>query len=106
MEQALLDKLKNGTADDIDLEMIAARCKVAGKALDEVCHEFCDRIEKLYDEYEAEYKLLHSTVVMFYKDRLFEVNNPNNNFEIAIISGYGKYIEEIRDSLMEEETRK
>lgn len=108
MEQQLKDAINNGTWDDeIASEMIKARLATAGRKLDNVCHTFANALEQMYKEYCDELGLLGSTVIFYYKDRLFELERPGDDqFEIAMIDGYGKFIEQFRDDLNKLETRK
>lgn len=106
MEKQLLDLIREGKVDEIAAAMIGLRLKVAGKALDELMHSTAQKIGELYKQYEAEYHVLGSTVVLYYKDNLFARDHKEQEFEIQLVCGSGKYVEQIRDSLMKEETRK
>ena len=107
MEQQLLDALKSGTLDEVGEEMLASRIKVATAELDELVHDFSQKIAKLYVVHQAEYHVTGSTVVLFYKDRLFELLHPEEDkFEVEAITGYSRYIAQARESLNKVEVHK
>lgn len=64
MEQSLIEKMKNGTADDIDKEMIVSRVLNAVKHLHKVCDDFSENIKKVYEDYGDELKMAGASVVM------------------------------------------
>lgn len=105
MEQQLKDAINNGTVDEISQAMIKARLKVAGKALDTVVHEAADKIHEIYLKYPDELMLLGSTVILYYKDRLYDIDNPNE-FEIEMIDGHGKFVEQAKQKINAMETRR
>lgn len=100
MEKQLLDIIHSGKEiDEVSTAMIEARLKVAGKALDKVIHDAVGELEKLYKQYEDEYRLMGSTVVLYYKDRPFEKTHKDDEFEVSTINGNGRFIQQIRDDL-------
>lgn len=108
MEQQLKDAIANGTiiGDEIATAMIKARLSQAGKKLDALCHTFANELEQIFKDHKDELTLLGSTVVFYYKDRLFECERPGDDeFEIAMIDGHGKFVEQIRNDLSKVETR-
>lgn len=109
MEQQLKDAIANGTVigDEVATAMLKARLKVAGKKLDALCHTFANELEQIYKDYKDELVLLGSTTVFYYKDKLFECERPGDDkFEIAMIDGHGKFIEQICNNLATVRTRK
>lgn len=64
MEKSLIEKMKNGTADDIDKEMIVSRVLKAVKELHKVTNAFSDSLEKLKEQYADELKMSGATIVM------------------------------------------
>lgn len=105
MEQQLVEAIGNGKVDEVAAAMISARLKVAGKALDEVVHKAADEIHEVFLKYPDEFRLLGSTIIMYYKDRLFDINNPNE-FEVEMVDGHGKFVEQAKQKLNAVETRK
>lgn len=102
MEKQLLDALKTGKLDEIGTEMLAARVKVATGELDKLMHDTVEKLSRLYEQYQAEYRISGSTVVLFYKDKLFEMIHPGEDkFEAEIVSGHGKFIRQAIVSLQE-----
>lgn len=100
MEKQLLDIIREGKeVDEVSAMMIGARLKVAGKALDEVMHKVAEKLESLYKQYEDEYRLMGSTIVLYYKDRLFAASHKDDEFEVCMINGNGRFIEQIREDL-------
>ena len=105
MEQQLVEAIDKGEVDEIAAAMIKARLKAAGKALDDVVHKAADEIHEVFLKYPDEFRLLGSTIVMYYKDRLFDIDNPND-FEVELIDGHGKFVEQAKQKLNAVETRR
>lgn len=103
MEQALLDKLKNGTADDIDVEMIAARCKVAHIGLLDLIKEYVDKFEEYTKEHEDELKIGKCTLVMAYTDQ--PVKLMGKDTAVRIVYGHGPYARDLLNKLQEDAAR-
>jgi len=107
MEKQLLDAIKNGTLDEISTAMIAARVKVASQELDKLMHDTAEKLFKLYEQYQAEYRISGSTVILYYKDKLFEVIHPGDDqFEVEVVNGRGKYVSQAREALNKMEVHK
>jgi hypothetical protein len=73
MEQALMDKLKNGTLDEIDKDMIAARIKNVDKQIETVLEQLSNNIRALRNicaEYSEEASLLGFTFVCAYDNKM------------------------------------
>lgn len=64
MEQSLIEKIKNDTADDIDKEMIVSRVLNAVNHLQTVCNDFSENLKKVYEDYGDELKMAGASVVM------------------------------------------
>lgn len=64
MEKSLIEKMKNGTADDIDKDMIISRVLKAVKELHKVTSAFSESLEKLKEQYADELKMSGATIVM------------------------------------------
>ena len=73
MEQALINKLKDGTADAIDVDMIVARCQNAHNQLLNMVDKFTSELKAFIDEHEHEFKIAKSTIVMGYQDDLSRI---------------------------------
>lgn len=63
MEKSLLEKMKNGTCDDIDKAMIASRVLRALKDTMSEVVKFGKKIEELQEQYAAELKMAGFAVV-------------------------------------------
>ncbi len=64
MEQSLVEKLKSGSYDEIDKEMISARvCDFHEKLMD-LCGDFCDKVKELVSGHEVEMGLSGHAIVM------------------------------------------
>lgn len=64
MEESLIKKMVEGTADDIDKEMIVSRVLKAVQELQEITNKFSDCLEKLKELYADELKMAGATIVM------------------------------------------
>ena len=100
MEQALVEKLKNGTADDIDIDMIASRCMNANEKLLDLISTFLDQFEKLTEEYEQEFKIGKCTLVMGYIDQ--PVKMMGKGAAAKVVYGSGPYARDLLNQLQEE----
>ena len=68
MEQALLDKINNGTLDEIDKDMITARVKNATNKIMEEFSNSVERIHALIEEYSIEAKMAGISCKLFHKN--------------------------------------
>lgn len=105
MEQQLKERLKNGTYDEVDEAMAMARLKLAGKTLDAAVSKAADEIHEIFQQYHDELMMLGSTVILYYKDRLYDINEPGE-FQVELIDGHGKFVEQAKQKLNAVETRK
>jgi hypothetical protein len=64
MEQSLLEKMKNGTVDDVDRDMIFARVFDFHEKLMDLCSDFCDKMKELVSSHEVEMGLSGHAIVM------------------------------------------
>ena len=103
MEQALLNRLKDGTADEIDVDMIASRCMNANEKLLDLMHNFTDELQKLTEEYEEEFKIGGCTVIMAYTDKPTEMMGRDAAIKIAY--GRGPRIRGLLENLQKEVTK-
>lgn len=81
MEQALVDKLKNGTLDDIDEDMIIARISNVDKRIEAVLKHISANIHILSDicdEYKEEVSLLGFTFVCAYDNNVQQVQRKKH----------------------------
>lgn len=103
MEQALLNKLKDGTADDIDIEMIASRCKVAHIGLLDLIKEYVDKLEEYMGEREEELKIGKCTPVIGYTDQ--PVKLMGRDTAIRIVYEHGPFARDMLNKLQEDAAR-
>ena len=87
MEQALINKLRDGTADDIDVDMIVARCKNAHNQLLSMVDKFTNELEAFIDEHGEELKIAKSTIVMGYQDDLSRIISKQAPLRIVYGNG-------------------
>jgi hypothetical protein len=64
MEQSLIEKMKSGTCDEIDKDMISASVIDFHKKLMDLCGDFCDKMEELVKGHEVEMGLSGHAIVM------------------------------------------
>lgn len=64
MEQSLIEKMENGTCDEIDKEMISARICDFHVKLMNLCDDFCDKVKELVSGHEIEMGLSGHAIVM------------------------------------------
>lgn len=79
MEKSLLDKIHNGTTDEIDKEMIMARCKNATIKFIDAFSECLDRMSDIADEYEDELRLVGLSCVMLVQTKMFHKNDGESD---------------------------
>lgn len=73
MEQALMDKFKNGTLDEIDKDMITARIKNVDTQIGQVLEQISNNIHALSEictEHKEEVALIGFTFVCAYDNRI------------------------------------
>lgn len=100
MEQALLNKLKDGTADDIDIEMISARCKAAHIGLLDLIKEYVDKFEEYTKEHEEELKIGKCTLIMGYTDQFIKLIGKET--VVRIVYGHGPFARDMLNQLRED----
>ena len=64
MEQALIDKMKDGTADNVDKAMIVARVGHAVELVGDLVTKFAEDFSKLHQEYPDEIRMSGITLLM------------------------------------------
>lgn len=64
MEKSLVEKMKSGTCDEIDRDMISARVFDFHKKLMDLCGDFCDKVKELVSGHEVEMGLSGHAIVM------------------------------------------
>lgn len=64
MEQSLIEKMKNGTCDEIDRDMISARVYDFHEKLMDLCGDFCEKVKELVSGHEVEMGLSGHAIVM------------------------------------------
>ena len=84
MEKSLLDKLHNGTMDEIDEDMIAARVKNAVSKIMEECSNSVDRIDALFKEYSEETKIAGVSCVVLAQCKIFHRNDGESDVSLII----------------------
>lgn len=99
MEQALIDKLKDGTADAIDIDMIVARCKNAHNQLLHMVDKFSDELETFINEHEHELKIAKSTIIIGYQDDLSRM--VSRQAPLRIVYGNGPLARDLVKQLEE-----
>ena len=83
MEKSLIEKMKNGTADDIDKDMIVSRVLDTAKKLQEATDAFTDALKKLGEEYKDEMKMAGATIVMGVAVPALTKPASGNDFELV-----------------------
>lgn len=99
MEQALIDRLKDGTADAIDIDMIVARCKNAHDQLLHMVDKFTEELKVFIDEHTEELKIAKSTIVMGYQDDLSRL--WSDQAPLRIVHGNGPLARDLVKQLEE-----
>lgn len=84
MEQSLIDKMKTGTLDEIDEDMIAARVKSATTKIMDECANSVDRIHALLEEYSVEAKMAGISCVVLAQCKLFHRNDGKSDVSLVI----------------------
>ena len=81
MEQALMDKLKEGTLDDIDKDMITARIKNVNKQIEAVLGQISAGIRVLggiCSEHQEEVSLLGFSFVCAYDNNIQQIGHKKH----------------------------
>lgn len=99
MEKSLIEKMKNGTADDIDKEMVVSRVLNAVKHLNKVCDDFSNNVKKVYEDYGDELKMAGASVVMGVN---VSTCNKDPDCLVKIVIGSNKDVKVIFDDLLKE----
>ena len=93
MEQALIYKLRDGTADDVDKTMIAVRVMNAVHSVGDLVSRFAEDFRKLQQEYPDEIRMSGLAVIMGVSAPSFLLENSGNDeddkigLKTEIISG-------------------
>lgn len=93
MEQSLIDKIKAGTLDEIDKDMITARLKNAANKIMDECSNSVDRISALFKEYAMEAKMLGISCVVLTQAKAF--HRSDGESDVAFIVGTTPNIEKM-----------
>lgn len=93
MEQSLLNKLHNGTMDEIDEDMITARLKNAATKIMEECSKSVDRLNALFEEYSVEAKMLGLSCVVLAQAKAF--HRSDGESDVTLIVGSTPNIEKM-----------
>lgn len=93
MEQSLIDKIKAGTLDEIDEDMIAARVKNATIKIMNECSNSVERISELFKEYSMEAKMAGISCVVIAQCKLFHKNDGES--DVSFIVGTTPNIEKM-----------
>ena len=83
MEKSLIEKMKNGTADDIDKSMIVSRVLDTAKKLQEATDAFTDALKQLGEEHKDEMRMAGTTVVMGVAVPALTKPANGNDFELV-----------------------
>lgn len=99
MEQSLIEKLKNGTYDEIDRDMITARVSDFHEKLMDLCNDFCNNVQELVSGHEAEMGLSGHAIVMGV------ISDVEKKIPIQMIVGRPKLCEKVYKSVGEQLTK-
>ena len=101
MEKSLLEKIHNGTTDEIDKEMIVARCKNATIKFMDAFSECIDRMSDIADEYEDELRLVGLSCVMLVQTKMFHKNDgeSDSSYVFGKSSSINSMIEHFKEEL-------
>ena len=99
MEKSLLEKMANGTCDEIDRDMITARVLDFHEKLVELCSDFCKKTQELIRGHEVEMGLSGHAVVMGVLD------DVRNCVPIQMIVGSPNLCEKVYNELGETLTK-
>ena len=95
MEQILIDKIKAGTLDEIDKEMIAARVKNATDKIMTECANSIERINALLEEYSVEVEMAGISCVLLSQCKLFHRNDGES--DCCLVVGSSRNLSAILD---------
>ncbi len=98
MEKALLEKLKNGTVDEIDVDMITARVMYVLRQMFALMKDFEGKFQNLVNEYPDELKMGGLGVVV----GVTEVTDFGSDIGFKIIYGSNEQVKKIQHNLNEE----
>lgn len=93
MEQSLIDKIKAGTLDEIDKDMLTARLKNAATKIMDECSKSVDRLSELFKEYPIETKLLGISCVVLAQAKAF--HRSDGESDVTFIVGTTPNIEKM-----------
>lgn len=98
MEKALVEKLKNGTCDEIDKDMITTRVFVALKKMFSLINDFESKFKNLVDEYPDELRYGGFGFVL----GVTEVTDLGEDIGMKIIYGSSKQVNNVFRSIKKE----
>ena len=91
MEKSLFEKLKNGTCDDIDKDMIVSRVKRAVKDVVSATAEYTNKLKELGEQYSDEMKLGGFAVVLYVTD----ITEDDDEIGTKVVLGRNDKIEKL-----------
>lgn len=97
MEQSLLDKLHNGTMDEIDKDMLAARCKNACDHIFNVASDCIEKLDKVCKEFEDEVRLLGISIVL--SGQIKALHRTDEETECGLVIGTTKNVSALLDEI-------
>ena len=100
MEKSLLEKMKNGTCDEIDRDMIIARVGVAGTEMMKLVSKFCDDLKNLTTEYKDELRMIDFGIVLGCTEMTDEFNG-GADIGSNVMYGSSKQLKKIFNKLQE-----
>ena len=100
MEKSLLEKLRNGTMDEIDKDMMAARCKNACDRIFNVASDCIDRLDEVCKEFDDEVRLMGISLV--FSGQVKALHRMDKDTECGLVIGTTKNVSALLDKIREE----
>lgn len=97
MEKSLLDKIHNRTMDEVDKDMVAARCKNACDQIFNTASECIEKLDKVCKEFDDEIHLMGISLVLTGQIKAF--HREDKELECGLIIGTTKNVSEILDTV-------
>ena len=97
MEKALLNKIHNRTMDEIDKEMVTARCKNACDHIFGVASECIDKLNNVCEEFSDEVRLMGISIV--FSGQVKALHRTEEETDCGLIIGTSKNISAILDNI-------
>lgn len=95
MEKSLLEKMRNDTCDEIDKIMITSRVAKAMQEVHPVVSDFCEKIERLCNEYSDELKMAGFALVMGMTD----ITDDENTVGLRIVYGARSKVNKVYEAI-------